>query len=334
MSSLTLFRHRRSDVPRIIARDAKRVRQHAAVVLEVLPDGVREHFNPKPSLNILAVIGPGRFGPTQFPHAVLLEVGLGRGIPYHEARNGRWHDARYPLCQLSRESYAQLSGRIFQILQQLTNERVAGWKCGPDNPFILPTMRAYFTQRGGLTLGYNGKSTYLAVPRGARFSVARRDEHILADVYWLQFNGQDRHLRFARFIDKLMSQYRGVRGFTKRKHVRWLIEELKARCPKDSHRTWQPYLLVELVTAHNHGGKRLRPIRFQPHLAEVIADITGWEGGETPEQRLARAVCVHPKERLAGLQLRDISGLRPQDAAKDHVVFEMFPEGRKEAFIA
>ena len=326
---MMLFRRRQEDVPQIIARDAERVRQHAVVVLEMLPDGVREHFNPRPSLNVLAVIGPGQSGRMHFPSAVLLEVGLGKGIPYHEACNGRWHGARYPLCHLSCEDYARLSARIFQILQQITNARVAQWKCGPDNPFFLKgkVKNSYFTKRGGLSLS---DSAYV-IPGGARFSVAKCNKDMLRDVYWLQLHSHEMHLGFARFIDKLLSQYR---SFIKRKHVQWLIEEFKMRCPKDSKRTWQPYMLVELLATQSF-KRAQRKIRFNQQLAEIIAKITGWTGGETAEHELARTACPRPESRLAGIQLRDISGLRPQDAHKDHVVFEIFYRNeRKEASIA
>lgn len=331
VSSLMLFRRRQEDVPQIIARDAERVRQHAAVVLEVLPDGVREHFNPRPSLNVLAVIGPGQSGQTHFSDAVLLEVGLGKGIPYHEACNGRWHGARYPLCHLSHKDYARLSARIFQILQQRANSMVLGRKCGPSNPFFLKMNRVRFYKKSGL----NEESGLRPVPAGVRFSVARRDRHLLADAYWLQFHGRDPHLAFARFIDKIMSQYKNERlFFERRKDVAWLIEELKARCPKKGRRTWQPYMLVELLSAQLFRGV-YRKIRFNYQLAEIVARITGWSGGETQERKLIRTVCSGPEERLAGIQLRDISGLRPQDAHKDHVVFEIFYRSeRKEASIA
>jgi hypothetical protein len=330
VSSLKAFAFTLTYTRRKVAADVERIRAHAAIVLELKGSRVIRHDNPNPTLSILAVVGPGSYKGVTFPDAVLLEIGLGRGVPYHAARVPRklrkkcdtsTLAQRWPVCQLDVRHYYRLSPMIFQILQEVTDRRVSTWKCGVDNPFIIRSPRTWYTKRNGLAL----EQTFRAFPRGCRFSVSKRDWPMLADIYWAQLNAVVNGQR-ARFIDKLLSGYKAGSGLERGRYGRWLREELQTRCPRKGVRLVQPYVLVDLLHHLPHGNKN----RHYQHLAQVIGDVTGWSGGPTPEQDLAGRTCPNPPRRLEDIRLRDISGLRSQDESKDHVVIELFPtEGQR-----
>ncbi len=301
---------RQARLGRVVSDDAQRVLTKAAVVLEVSPRGkvVRRVSNAKPAIGTLAIIGRDRVG-----QQLLMEIGIGRTRPYHPCRQPglrKWMSARCPGGTVTSVQYAALSAKIFLELQAISDARAGNWK-----PHNIPMGRAYYTRRNGLATSRVER----VMPRGIRFSIAKRDHMLLADFYWLQIYESEKYRSMVRFVDKLLGAYRGERGIMRRPYVVWLHDELKARASS----TWPRYLLSELPN-FLPGERHNR--RFQL-LVDIVERVTGWQGGKTPERRLADTA-QDPKGRLNGIKVRDISGLRA-DATKDHVVFELFPNQEK-----
>lgn len=142
---------RPENIPILIARDVLNVKKYAAIVLEIEEGVMRFSRNENPRLNVIAVVGPGKFLDKEYKEAVLLEIGIGKSRPYHipafKKEKGPWISKRKKWFSLTEHQYRVIAPKIFSILGLLTNERVGNWKCGPNNPFCVPAHRFYWSRK-------------------------------------------------------------------------------------------------------------------------------------------------------------------------------------------
>lgn len=302
-----------------IDRDVVLVRREARYVITLVGEDESVRHNPNGNLNVVAIIGPGEYKGVSYPKALLMEAGIGKTRPYHRARPRE--DVgnisyRMPLCGVDAVTYTRISDVLFDLLQRITNERVGAYKWGPHHPFLLRIKPKRFTPTTGLqtTVAFKEKL------RGCRFSFAKRDSWALADIYWLQLNRMNG--KIAKWITKTLRLHEANADLSRTKSGRWLGEQFQKACPLVGQGHLQPYVLIDAL-------RRLPKGRQYPHysqLCQLISTVApDWRGGLTSEQVLATKTASNPGRRLAGICLRDTSGLDRRYDHKDHVTFELFP---------
>jgi len=303
-----------------------RVIQYAAFIISLTPEGPTFFTNPKPSLNVLAVIGPGTGTPLKrfYKRALLLEVGLGTGRPYHEAKSpfektpsGKPKNIpkRHKWFHLTAEQYIQIAPIIFSRLQEITDQKVANWKCNHENPFFIPITRHYFSRRKKTLFIEN---SYKPCQRGARFAVSLEDRFLLSDIYWAEKHNPDLRRRLkglANFIDlrlNFSSSAKKTKG-PPRKEFRTLkrfiqVAEMLAKRNLPARHIVD---LLDFLPLKNDGSR-------SAYYYE-ISRLLGYAGEELREEKFIRQVLANPHLRLNGIKLRITTGL----SHRDHIVFEI-----------
>lgn len=299
-------------VPELVARDVARVERHAAYVLQINGAGVEVVKNQDPKIQVVAVIGPGSAFGQNFDRAVLLEVGIGRARPWQETSSA---PKRRPWFQMTPEQYLVVAPTLFRILQEEVNRKVSAWKRGPGNPIYLPVRKTHFYRN------IHPRSSQVHVQRGCRFSVARRDWLLLADLYWGLLH---------------VSEHRKIRG-----SGRYLETVLTMACGKKNLRVAHEDLVLQLAHRLDNGSGRGSWPRYQvwaarkygrqanlsglPLLEQFLREQLDWHGEDMPEEVIAEQALPGKEERVRGLCLRDISGTRSSESGKPYLVFEMLP---------
>jgi len=318
-------------IPGLIVKDVRVVEEEAIGVFKIFPDWVEFVENKSPRLGVLAVVGPAEGFGRKFEKALLLEVGVSRGRPYHPAKGLKRQlgqseiSKRRKWLSLSPEQYQLIAPFLFTKLQELTNERVPLWKKGPysEDPFLVPTPRHYWS-RHYKTLFESIK--YLPQPKGVRFSVSREDEFFLGDIYWAEKNLNPylskKLMKLAKFIDLLLSYYRknnwqGERFLRLRKvqHIQRVLRKIKLPA----------HLIKEIMDLKDRSGL---PVVKDSRLAEIAEKFgVKFYQGKSEEQRLAERALANPSQRVGEIQLRVTTGL---EAGKDYIVFEVFSSRKDE----
>jgi hypothetical protein len=312
-----------------IERDVANVMKNATAVIIISPDNKSFEFieNENPRLGILAIVGPTQGFGREFNKALLAEIGLGASYPYHKARGlnrqldesdlpgrGRWSG-------LSKEQYILIASHIFNFIQKMAQARVKNWKTGPY--FNVP-----FTKNRWSRSGVTSRETRKELPKGARFSISKKDQLLLSDLFWAELNLNKQLMNalagFARAIDlrlnRIRQRYKGKKSFEKLS---------SARDVEDAIYKLSLYLRKELLKKLPGGKKNL----FYSELKELFG-LSNTE--ELPEQVLSKkaANLPNPKERLGNIQLRITTGLdginimgksKERNEDKDYIVFEVFP---------
>jgi len=293
-----------------IERDVLGSFQAAKVVFEITTENkvvVSKIENRERLGGLLAVIGPAN----GYHRAVLLEIGIGPSRPYHDGRlpSGKWIQRRRKLFSVSTEQYLAVAPYIFAFLRDETLRRIAGWKCGLQNPFLIPVKRVWWSHHRKKLFEY---TTFEPQPRGARFAVSKKDGVLLSDIFWAEQQCVQKKLEgLARFIDKRLKRYRlngGCRNFLKSKGVGDVKNAMHSGY-------LSRHLLVSML---DFLPNKRRNIFF----AEIAA-LIGWNGRKTKEQELIESILPEPAARVNGLQLRVITGL---EEGKDHIVLEVFSQ--------
>ncbi len=309
----------------LVKDDVNRVIQHASIIISLTPEGPMIFANPKPTLNVLAVIGPGIGTPFKrfFERALLLEVGIGVGRPYHEAKSSiektssgkpKSIPKRRKWFRLTEQQYIQVASWIFPCLQEITNQKVANWKCNHESPFFIPTSRHYFSRHQKTLFIEEG---YKSWPRGTRFAVSLEDRFLLSDIYWAEKHNPDLRRRLkglAKFID-LRLNFSGAK-------------KTKSR-PRKEFRELKRFVQVAGILE-----KRNLPVRHIVDLLDFlplkngrsrslyyyeISHLLGYTGEEFREEKFVHQALANPSQRLNGIKLRITTGL----SCRDHIVFEI-----------
>ena len=341
----------------LVKNDVNRVIQHASIIISLTPEGPMIFANPNPALNVLAVIGPGTGTPFKrfFERALLLEVGIGVGRPYHQAKSSikktsggkpKSIPKRRKWFHLTEQQYIQVAPWIFPTLQDLTNEKVARWEFNHNKPFRIKAKRSHFMRS---SKAFVSKIACLDAPRCARFSVSLEDRFFLPDIYWAEKQNKnvrlylkglakkiDLRLNFNNYTRRKSSQkQRKELSETERfKQIAMVINEerekrgsVKDRKDKAMVREEKlpPRYIVDLLDylPCPNGASRSKY-----HYA--IADLFGYAGVELREEKFVRQVLPNPKERLGNVQIRITSGL----SHRDHIVFEITHNLTEEIYLA
>lgn len=302
----------------LIKRDIELVKKEAVFLLEFNGDKIDVKISPENRLNILAVIGPAQRHAIIdknickcFPsEAVLLEVGLRRGRPYHECMNTKRKMGEFTCFpyrrkwfQMSESQFLKTAPIIFELLQKYTNEITFNWK----DSYISGSRHWWSHHQKKLFCN----TIYRLAKKGIRFSVHKRDDFILEFIYWAELNlnsALKNHLTgLAKFIDKRLKLYR-ENGYKKRfidlggaKQIKKIIDG----------KFLQPYLLEEMIDKYLPNGDR-------NSLINEIRELVDWNWSGALERKLAQRAVI--PSNIDGISLRVIRGLETKN---DYIVFEL-----------
>lgn len=314
-----------------IKKDIERVKQHSIGFIKINKNSrFRLVANKeKVRLGLIGIIGPPEGFEDVFDEALLCEIGVGRTRPYTEARglkrviNELNIPARGKYFSLSKQQYQLIAPLVFELIEEMAYERVSRWKKGPfsEDPFWLPSSWHFWSKRGKK---FHNRASWAIAVKGSRFSIALKDIFFVKDVYWAELNLNENlkgkflvkrgHINgLVNFIDKRLNDFRSERKYKGKKPFRELegVKQVE-RILRES--SLSRHLLIEVV-------RRLRDEK-KNIFSEYIADMIGWDGLESEENKLVKSVLLEPESRLNDIQLRVTTGL---DVQKDRVVFEVYP---------
>lgn len=304
-------------IPELVRRDVELVKKEAIFLLEFRGGDTEVKISPENRLNILVVIGPVENHAINdkriikyFPkEAILLEIGLRRGRPYAEAKNTSRRVGE-PVNFPFRRKWFQMSGfqflktvpLIFRLFQEHANKITFHWR---DS--YISGLRNWWSHRQGKLFC---EKKYRLRKKGIRFSVHKKDEHLLKFVYWAELNlnhSLKNHLSgLVKFIDKRLKIYR-ENGYSRK------FSDLKgARQIEDIiRRQHLPlYFLEEMIKKYIPRGAK------NPFINE-ISELVGYNGDKILERQLAQSAYIPD---INDIELRVVCGL---EEAKDYIVFEL-----------
>lgn len=299
----------------LIERDVILTRRHAKMVLTVKEKTVKIEKNAAGRLGVIAVIGPGSSDELRnsFNEAVLLEVGIGKSRPYHEARglNRKSGESNIPKrlkeCWLTKEQYIVVAPFIFKTILELAKDKVEGWRSS-HHSFWTPDRR-YSKKKKKFHCYWN----FCDWPRGMRFSVSCLDSLILADVLFAE-----RHVN--RYISSKIGRHARL--------ISLVFSDLYDRKISSVH----PDLVCDLKEGMEKVPSHIRryildqvPERVREYWADDLAQIFKVPiNGKHQEADLIESLKFTGGSRscINNMQLRVTTGI---DAGKDHVTFEVFP---------
>lgn len=172
-------------IRRLILGDVLRVERYARFLFIVDEEGtpfpLQTRFDAP--LNIIAVIGPAIYAGQVFGAALLLEIGLGRARPYHDALapsgflpTGRAIQKRRNYRLLGAERFNVLCPYICDVLAKHAEEIVGGWEHKTWN-IPSPKTRVVKTGRRKEVLTRTRETEHF---RGARISIAFQDTELVS----------------------------------------------------------------------------------------------------------------------------------------------------------
>lgn len=304
-----------------VVRDAKFVENRAAAVLIIGENGIDIKYNLNAVLGIIGILGPGVARGYHFSRAVLEEIGLGPTKPFHKGKIPELLQKkgcpkaityRHREFKLTINQYLAVAPMVFEMLQQFTDKRVAGWEGGPY--FKLPGRKYRYNRAQEVLQRFDGMFESI---RGAHFSVSI--ESLFArDVFWAEQNLNLAVIKLARLINMRLGhrleRWRGRKAFLDLKRT----EEIKEIISKS---LLSKYLLIASLS-HLPGGEA-NP--FVPHLRQILE----WQGGMTAEGKFALCAPPNQKSRLKGMQLWVTAGLERE---MDYITFEVLPSSRWKDF--
>lgn len=290
-----------------IKQDIVTVEKHARFVWEINHDGtVSQSENPEGSLSIIAIIGQGEcpLGHSKkVERALLCEVGFWRSRPYKRGRYGAMRRKKF-FC-LSPIQYSLVGYLIWATLAEIAEETASKWK---SRTFWLPTPNCYYKRSTG---EHRVVTKHQEQPRGVRFSFDLRDEFLISDLHWAEFNlnhqikGSLRGL--ANKIKMCLSSYptdgRSPQQFCRLKRAQPVIEALGGSI-------LPPHLTAEMFVRYlgiDH-----------PHI-EHLSDIALWDRKLSIAHKRAAKILPNVEGRIKDLQLRI------NHEKNGHLVIEIYP---------
>jgi hypothetical protein len=288
-------------VPVLVERYVNRVKNEAKVIVDIAKMSCTE--NPNARLNVIAVIGPGLLLDKFYPEALLCEIGIHLGRPWHEANRPRALtrpgeslriQPRHPWFAMTKEQYLAAAPLIFRQIQNIADQCIDKWKYGGS--FRIPNNCKRFYRRQKKLFSYEA---YKSTPKGITFSANKRDDLFLSDIYWAELNlNLIIKEQMERIGKELNFSYccRYKNGFQRSFKSLKIAEDAKkimfTPSLKDSH-----YLLIEAL--------QFLPKKEKHPLYPFIAEeLLKWDGQTPPEKKLACSALPDPKNRVANIQLR------------------------------
>jgi hypothetical protein len=312
----------KQQIRNLVMADVQNVQREAYSVINISSDGIAtENLNDQWRLGVIAVVGPTQAFGECFSEAVLCEIGLGKSRPYHEANKPKLKllqgepksiPKRKKWFQLSESQYLAVLPFLFRRMREITDAKCWARKCHPDNPFLVPTPRNYYSHREKIL--HESESLRPAIS-GTRFSVSKKDlllRSYINHVYFTSKKLKERLGGLARFIDKRLKSYR-INGHKKQFcelpgaiQIKEMVETRKKSLP--------PYLLTEMLHWHLPKGKK--NVYFY-HLCNLF----GLDGEEAKHRNIMNESLPDAKHRLDEVDLRIIR----KNPKEDYIVFELFP---------
>jgi hypothetical protein len=311
------------------------IKKWARVVVIIGVDlSIRVCFNDAAKINVIGIIGPGRSPQGYiFREALLEEIGIGSSRPYHKGKvpvrlqkEGKpiAITYRYAGFSLNEGQYRAAALIVFGIIQQLADERVAGWRSGgPDEPYYLPGGKYFYSKAQERLVYRTNRSGTVPIVSGARFS-ASLEGFFARDVFWA---GLAPVSSFARLIN-LRLEHRLDRKPRRAKKKNPLSRPRPERGKKDIselvrgqevrrmiRQTSLPKWLLPSVVLCLPGGDKNR-------FASFLRQVLGWQEKTTPEWEAALKSLPGQAARLKGIRMLLRTGA---DSGKKYVVFEVLP---------
>lgn len=311
---------------RKIQRDVRLVKERARIVLRILDDESVEIIrNDQYSLNVIAIIGQDWDGEVLFG-----EIGLYRTKPFQASQIGRTGrkqgkaqkrtccPSRSRVADLPEDQYRLVAPIVFRLLQEFVDERISGWKRGPDNPIYIWSPHHHFS-RINKKIYFSWRPVFW--PRGLRFSV-RKDSFFAKDACWAELytnNIVRKYLEgLASFISLCLSdvqkKWRGKKKFKDLEAVKKIIWVLGSK-------SLPRHLLIEMLMCY------LPMWIWKGSLIWTeLSEIIGWKENDADELRIAsEALPPDPRERLGDMQIRIINN-KLSENSKRYIFFEVFPK--------
>ena len=331
MSITNMFRQK-------VRRDAEFVKNEARVVVFVNEDfNVSVKCNNQGKLSVIGIIGPGTSHNGYYLQESLLdEIGIGCSRSFHKGKVPERFQSpgepksitfRYRGFTLSQKQYLAVAPVVFKIIQQLADERIAGWRSGtPADPYFTRGARQGYSRSKERITNYSTRKGFVAIESGARFSV-ELSSLFAADIFWA---GYEPVRKFARLINmrlehRLERKRRAKRKSTsrpsmrkkpvilrrKRKNIEELqrFEEVRALINKSTLPEWQLPAVV-LCLPEGRGNK------FAPFLERILPS---WQDKATLAWNMSLRFLSGQKIRLGDIKLW------LKSLEKDYAVFEVLP---------
>lgn len=320
---------------RKVKSDVELIKKEARMVILIGPKNEINVFeNMEGKINVIGIIGPGKANGYYFQEALLEEIGISRSHPY---RKGKVPEAlqeedkpkaityRYSGFSLSQSQYLLVAPIIFDVIQGMADERVAGWQSGtPDNKFYVPGVKCRYNKTSERLEYRSTKKGFVGVDSGVRFS-ASLEGFFARDIFWAGLIAVG---KFARLISLRLEHRLGRKRKTKPKKE----HQAKKRAIRPRARASLESLLrfreAQTMIAQSAFSEWLRPNvilclpdgdnnRFAPHLRNALKS----HEETTLEYELAQQALPGQEARI-NIKLKLIS---LKKGRKGYVVFEVFP---------
>lgn len=300
-----------------VAGDVALVKKRARALVLIKDNGeivISNQDNWK--LNIIAVVGPGTINGSEmfFQEAVLLEIGIGPTRPYHNSYANRvWLHERKKWFFLSAEQYGRLRPMVFRVIKEIAMARISCWE---NLTWTMKEKKNHYSRKRKKF--FQDRTRWREYPTGTRFSVSKKDDLFLADIY--AFDAENNPLvrkqleGLAKFIDLCLGGYCKER-YTPRQMNRIL---------SSSHGRAAAVATVleqrRLFSHHYHWILNSGLVRKKELFLQIAEHL-----GLATEERIHKAgylmgLPVTGNGGLYGLQIRTI---RPNFKRRDFVVFEV-----------
>ncbi|NOY35725.1 MAG: hypothetical protein GXP44_02305 [bacterium] len=313
---MKIYYKRPEIVRKYVSSDVALVKKSARVLVLIKYNGEIAVFNQeKWKLNVVAVVGPGTINGSEmfFQEAVLLEIGIGPTRPYHDSRVAGWLRKRRKWFFVSQEQYRLLRPIILKIIKDIATEKISDWK---NLTWTIPETKNHYSRKRKKF--FQDSIRWRKYPTGTRFSVSKKDDLFLADIY--AFDAENNPLvrkqleGLAKFIDLCLGGYCKER-YTPRQMNRIL---------SSSHGRAAAVATVleqrRLFSHHYHWILNSGLVRKKELFLQIAEHL-----GLATEERIHKAgylmgLPVTGNGGLYGLQIRTI---RPNFKRRDFVVFEV-----------
>lgn len=173
-----------ASVLKLVKSDAACVERHARYLFIVDEEGspLALYWRENAPLNIVAVIGPAVWNGHAFSTSLLLEIGLGRARPYHDALAppgylplGRAISKRRNYGFLGPDRFSALRPYLLDLLANHAEDVVSRWK---HKTWNIPSYRSRVVKTGRIKEVVT-RQKEVSHRRGARVSVSCQDTDLL-----------------------------------------------------------------------------------------------------------------------------------------------------------
>jgi len=168
--------------------DISLIKSHARFIIYVDDEGFPLRMLEREEgykLDVLAIIGSAEVEDMYFPEVILLEIGMGKTKPYHDAKVPKnlhkegettWIHKRQKMASLSQKQLSNLWPYLENILVGKAIKQMSGWK---SHTRVLPNSLVRISHGNR---GIHIKDTFREVKSGVRFSVSFADMEMIKVV--------------------------------------------------------------------------------------------------------------------------------------------------------